>query len=58
MATKTTLNTKAAEVESKIPDINNLASKAALNTKATEVENKIPDTTGFTTTPDSIDYQK
>ena len=50
MATKTTLNTKAAEIERKIPGITNLVSKAALNTKATDIENKIPDTTGFTTT--------
>ena len=36
------LNTKAIEIEKKIPDITNLAPKAALNTKATEVEVKIP----------------
>ena len=32
------LNTIAAEVESKIPDIPNLATKAASNTKAVDTE--------------------
>ena len=36
---KTDYNTKITEIESKIPDISNLATKAALTT----VENKIPD---------------
>ena len=32
------LNTKATEIENKIPDIANLATKPALNTKVAEVE--------------------
>ena len=35
------------KVESKRPDITNLATKAALNIKTTENKNKIPDTTSF-----------
>ena len=37
---KTNYNAKATEIESKIPDVTNLATKTALNT----AENKIPDT--------------
>ena len=34
------LNTKAAEIENKIPVNSNLITKAALNTKAAEINNK------------------
>ena len=51
MATKAALNTKATEIECKIPEITNLATKDALNTKVTEIESKIPDTRGFVTNP-------
>ena len=44
------MNTKATDIESKIPDIPDLTIKAALNTKAAKSENNIPDTTGFITT--------
>ena len=40
---KTDYNAKITEIESKIPNINNLATEASLNT----VENKIPDTRGL-----------
>ena len=40
---KTYYNAKITEIESKIPNINNLATEASLNT----VENKIPDTRGL-----------
>ena len=40
---KATLNTKAAEIESKILGITNLATNTFLNTKDTEIENKILD---------------
>ena len=40
--------TKAAEVESTIPDITNVA----LNAKTTKIENIIPNTTAFITTPE------
>ena len=43
MATKSTLNTKAAEVESKISDITNLVTKVSLNTKSAQIKSKIPD---------------
>ena len=45
-------NTKATEVEGKIPGITNQVAKAALNEKATEINSKIPDSTGFITTPE------
>ena len=35
LATKTTLNTKAEDIEGEISDITNLAKKTALNIKAT-----------------------
>lgn len=37
MVTKAVFNTKAAEVESKIPGIINRVAKAALNKKATKI---------------------
>ena len=40
LATKTTLNTKAADIEDEIPDITNLAKKTALNIKATGLKAK------------------
>ena len=43
--TTAVLNTKAAEIENKIPNDTNLTTNAALNTKATEVESKIADIT-------------
>lgn len=43
------LNTKATEIEIKIPNITNLATKASLNTKMAEVESKIPNSTNLTT---------
>ena len=39
-------------MESKIPDITNMATKAALSTTTTEIVNKVPGTTSFITTPD------
>ena len=48
---KFALNTDAAKIESKIPDITCLTSKPALNTKVIETE-KIPDTTSFITAPE------
>ena len=42
---KTDYNTKITEIESKIPDISNLATKTALTT----VENKIPDISNLAT---------
>ena len=60
------LNTKATEIENKIPEINsltakteiefkkpkivNLVTKATVNRKDREIVNKIPDLTGFITT--------
>ena len=52
LAVKAALNTKAAEVESKIPGITNLATKTALNTKATEIGKKILYSTSFITRPE------
>ena len=46
------MNTKTTEVESKIPDITNLATKTGFSRKVTEIENKIPDTTGSITIPE------
>ena len=43
------MNTKDAEIDNKVPDINNLANKL-LSLKVTEIEHKMPDTTGFTNT--------
>ena len=40
---KTDYNAKISEIETRIPDISNLATKTALNI----VENKIPDTSGL-----------
>ena len=37
------------EIESKIFNINNLATKVALNTKAAEIESKIPSVTSVAT---------
>ena len=48
--TTAALYTKATKIESKIPDITNLATKAALNSKAKEVESKIPGITNLATT--------
>ena len=42
------MNAKAAEIETKTPDIKNLVTN--LNTKPTKIENEIPDTTRFITT--------
>ena len=39
-------------MESKLPDITNLATKVALNTKSTEIVDKILNTTGFIVTPE------
>ena len=44
--------TKAAEVESKIPDTTNLTTRAALNANATQIENVINDTTDFIAIPE------
>ena len=51
LATKADLNTKTADIESKIPDITYLAAKTNLCVKATEIENKIPYTVSFIATP-------
>ena len=46
------MNTKTTEVESKIPDITNLAIKTGSSRKVTEIENKIPDTIGSIIIPE------
>ena len=46
------MNTKATEIENKVPDITDLATKAVLNTRTTEIENNIPDTSSVITTPE------
>lgn len=43
------MNTRAAELESKIRDFTNLATKTAANKESTEIENKIFDATGSIT---------
>ena len=45
MLLKTNYNAKITEIESKIPDISNLATKTSLNT----FENKISDVSGLAT---------
>ena len=52
LVTTATVNTKATEIENKMPDITNLAAKVALNTKASEVKGKTPDITNFPTIAD------
>ena len=45
------LNTKVTEIESKIPDITNLATKVTLDTKTAEVDSNIHDFTNLATKP-------
>ena len=47
---KANLNTKATEIENKIPHFTNLATKSTLDTKVRDIENEIIVTTGFITT--------
>ena len=47
---KTEYDAKMKNIESKIPDVSNLATKSNLNTKINEVNNKIPSKTGLATT--------
>ena len=49
--TKTVLNTKIGQVETKIPDTSNLVTTTVLNTKISEVENKIPNHDKCISTP-------
>ena len=58
LAAKIFLNTKAAELEDKIPYITNLVAKAALDKKATETENKTLYTANFITTPGFTRFAK
>ena len=44
------MTAKAAEIESKITDITNLANKVPPNIKTTTIENRIPDPTTLITT--------
>ena len=48
--TKTALNTKISDVESKIPDTSGLVTTTVLYTKTGEVENNTPDHTKYITT--------
>lgn len=50
LVTIAALNTKAKDIENKIPHITNLTTKVALNMEVTVIENKIPDNTSFITT--------
>lgn len=43
------MNTRAAELASKIRDITNLATKTVVDKESTEIENKIFDATGSIT---------
>ena len=43
MVKKADFNTKATEIEDKIPDLSNLVKKTDFNTKVTEIDGKIPD---------------
>ena len=45
--TATVLNTNIAELENKIPDIDNLVTTTVFNTKIGEFENKTPDAVGL-----------
>ena len=45
LVTTAVIDTKAIEIENKIPDVTNPATRAALNTKATVIEIGIPDIT-------------
>ena len=47
LATKAVLNTKAIEIENKIPGINDQAIIAALNTKTAKIEDTISDSSNF-----------
>ena len=47
---KTEYDAKMKNIESKIPDVSNLATKSNINTKINEVNNKIPSITGLATT--------
>ena len=47
---KTNLNTKAKEIENKIPHVTNLVTKSTLDTKVRDIENEIIVITGFVTT--------
>ena len=49
--TKTVLNTKISQVETKTPDTSNLVTTTVLNTKISEVENKIPNHDKCISTP-------
>ena len=47
LATKAVLNTKAIEIENKIPSINDQAIIAALNTKTAKIEDTMSDSSNF-----------
>ena len=46
------MNTKQAEVESKLPDLNILATKDLFNKKTKEFQSKMADAKAFITTPE------
>ena len=53
------MNTKTAEIKSKIPNITNFTAKSGLNKKVTEKElKKIVDTRVFISTPEFIRLEK